>query len=59
MFGRQQPDVVTAEDVGDYIQELQRQGTTEVNQFIMEDPEEEEDDGLGENSGELTDRPQS
>ena len=57
MFGKEQPDVVTDEDVGDYIKELQREGTTEVNQFIMEDPEEEED-GLDRDSEESTNRPQ-
>jgi len=56
MFGREQPDVVTGEDVGDYIKELQRQGTTEVNTFIMEDHEEDEEDEKSEKPKPTTER---
>lgn len=39
MFGKEQPDVVTEQDVGDYIAELKQQGSQEINEFI-EDTEE-------------------
>lgn len=37
MFGKDQPDVVTEKDVGDYIKELEEQGSNEVDEFINED----------------------
>lgn len=49
MFGKHQPDVVTEQDVGDYIEELKVKGSEEVNNFIMED-----DDELAGNSPEST-----
>lgn len=49
MFGREQPDVVTDEDVGDYIRELEVQGSVELHNFILED-----DDDLAGSSPEST-----
>lgn len=49
MFGKEQPDVVTEQDVGDFIKELEIQGSTELNNFILED-----DDDVAGNSPEST-----
>ncbi|ASL24393.1 hypothetical protein vBAspPH44_10 [Alteromonas phage vB_AspP-H4/4] len=40
MFGKEQPEITNEKDVGDYIDELKRQGTTELNTFILEEEDE-------------------
>lgn len=44
MFGKEQPDVVTDEDVGNYVNQLHQEGVAELNSFIKD--ESEEDDGV-------------
>ena len=41
MFGKDQPDVITEEDVGNYVAELERQGTEELQVMLTG-----EDDGV-------------
>ncbi|QPI17673.1 hypothetical protein vBAmePR8F_gp13 [Alteromonas phage vB_AmeP_R8W] len=40
MFGKEQPDITDEESVGNYIEDLKRQGTTELNNFILEEEDE-------------------
>lgn len=40
MFGKEQEDVVTEQDVGDYVEELKKQGAQEVKEFILEEDNE-------------------
>lgn len=48
LFGKDQPDVVTDEDVGNFVNQLHQEGVKEVNNFISTS---EEDDGVGNSSG--------
>lgn len=52
MFSKDQPHIVSDEDVGDYIAQLQREGTEEINTFIGED------DAVADTSRESSSRPQ-
>ena len=40
MFGKEQQDVVTDEEVGDYIAELHQEGAQELNNFILGEDDE-------------------
>lgn len=40
MFGKKQPDVVSDSDVGDYIRQLQQEGSQELHDFITGDEHE-------------------
>lgn len=52
MFGKEQPDVVTDEDVGNFVNQLHQEGAKEVDNYINES---EEDDGVVSSSGETSD----
>ena len=51
MFGKEQQDVVTEQEVGDYIDELQQTASDELNRFIMEDEDEVAGDSPESTSG--------
>ena len=44
MFGKDQPDVVTDEDVGNFVNQLHQEGVKEVNNFISESEEDDAKD---------------
>ena len=41
MFGKEQPDVVTDDDVGNFVKQLHQEGVKEIETFILG-----EDDGI-------------
>lgn len=40
MFGKEQPDVVDDTDVGNYIEQLKKEGAQQLEDFIMETEDE-------------------
>lgn len=56
MFGKEQPDVVTDQDVGNFVDELCREGVAEVDNFINQS--EEDDNGVAHSSRESSNRSQ-
>ena len=50
MFGKEQPDVVTDEDVGNYVNQLHQEGVAELNNFIQDESEEDDENGTPEES---------
>mgnify|MGYP006406535099 CR=1 FL=1 len=50
MFGKEQPDVVTDQDVGNFVDELCREGVAEVDTFINQSEEDDNDESKDETS---------
>lgn len=48
MFGKEQPEVTTDDEVGDFVKSLQEEGMKELNNFIT--PAEEDDNGVAHSS---------
>lgn len=53
MFGKEQPDVVTDDDVGNYVKQLEQEGESEIDTFIKD--KSEDTDGVDNSSGKPTD----